>query len=93
MPKTIRQTIMALLEQEALSTTDLAEMLGIKEKEIIDHMEHVARSVSGERKLETTPAQCKTCGFRFTKKKQFKTPSRCPKCKSELVEQARFLIV
>ena len=93
MSKTIRQTIITLLEEEPLSTIDLAEIMGIKEKEVIDHMEHVARSISAPRKLILKPAQCKKCGFTFTKKKQFKSPSRCPQCKSELVEGARFSIV
>ncbi len=92
MLKTVRQTITALLEEEALSTLDLAEILGLKEKEVAEHMEHVARSVSAPRKLKVQPAKCRKCGFTFTKKKQFKTPSRCPQCRSELVEGARFAI-
>ena len=83
---------MTLLQEEALSTIELANILGIEEKEIIGHMEHVARSVASRHKLNIEPAQCRKCGFVFTKKKQFKYPSRCPKCRSELVERARFSI-
>ncbi len=92
MSKTIRQTILALLRDEFLSTLDLAEMLGLKEKEVVDHMEHVARSVRAHRRIKIEPAQCRKCGFVFTKRNQFRTPSRCPQCRSELIEGARFLI-
>ena len=92
MSKTIRQTIVALLEEEALSALDLAEILGIQEKEVADHMEHVARSLYASRTFHVKPAQCRKCGFTFNKKKQFKRPSRCPQCRSELVTGARFSI-
>lgn len=93
MSKTIRQTIVALLQEEALSALDLAEILGIKEKEVAEHMEHVARSVTAPRTVKVEPARCRKCGFAFTRKKQFKRPSRCPQCRGELVEGARFSIV
>jgi predicted Zn-ribbon and HTH transcriptional regulator len=38
--------------------------------------------------LVMMPPQCKKCGFTFDKPKV----SRCPKCKSEWIEPARFLI-
>ena len=93
MSKTIRQTIVELLRQEELTTLDLAEILGIREREVADHLEHVARSVGATGRLSVEPARCKKCGFSFTKKKQFKTPSRCPECHSQLIEGARFRVV
>ena len=92
MSKTIRQAIIVLLQEKALSTLELAGILGIEEKEVVGHMEHVARSVASQYKLHVEPAQCRKCGFVFTKKKQFKSPSRCPKCRGELVKGARFSI-
>ena len=38
--------------------------------------------------LVMMPPQCKKCGFTFDKPKV----SRCPKCNSEWIEPARFLI-
>ncbi|RLF80089.1 transcriptional regulator, partial [Thermococci archaeon] len=36
------------------------------------------------------PAQCKKCGFIF--KPEIRIPGRCPKCKSEWIEEPRFKI-
>lgn len=93
MTKTIRQTIVELLKEEALSTRDLAEILDIREKEIFNHLEHIARSVSPKNRLVIKPAQCKKCGFLFKKRSRVTPPSRCPQCKSELIERPRFSIV
>lgn len=92
MSKTVRQTIIELLRQQALTAWDLAEILGIKEREVAEHLEHVARSVSCTGKIRVEPARCKQCGFVFTKRKQFKSPSRCPQCRSQQVERPRFSI-
>jgi len=79
-----------MLRQEQLTTFDLAEILGIKEKEIADHLEHVAKTVKASLRIE--PARCRQCGFVFSRKKQFKSPSRCPECHGQQIERPRFSI-
>ena len=92
MAKTIRQSIVEMLEQEELTTFDLAEKLAIKEKEVLGHLEHIIRSLRPKNQLVIEPAQCKSCGFQFKKRSRIKSPSRCPQCRSELIQRSRFFI-
>ena len=93
MKQTIRQTIVEMLKHKQLSARDLSEILDSKETEIIDHLEHIVRSVRPLNRLTVKPARCKQCGFQFNKRNRIKSPSRCPQCKSELIERPRFFIV
>jgi predicted Zn-ribbon and HTH transcriptional regulator len=92
MTKTIRQTMVALLEQQALSTLNLADILLLKEKEVADHLEHISRSLRPHKLLVVESARCKKCGFQFKKRTRLNPPSRCPHCKGESIERARFSI-
>lgn len=92
MTKTIRQTIVALLEQETLSTLDLADILLLKEKEVAEHLEHISRSLRPQKLLVMESARCRKCGFQFKKRSRLSPPSRCPQCKSESIERARLSI-
>jgi len=92
---TTREKIFFLLSysDEPLSAREIMRRLDIrKEKEIYDHIEHLARS--SKRKgytLIIIPARCKSCGYTFNSEK-IKRPSRCPVCKSEKIEMPKFLI-
>jgi hypothetical protein len=92
MAKTIRQSIVELLRQEALSTLELSVKLGIKEKELAYHLEHIRSSIK-PKKFLIKPSYCKNCGFRFAKRDRLAPPSRCPRCKDEYIENPRFSIV
>ena len=93
MEKTIRQDMMTLLASEALSTRELAQAVGIREKEIVDHMGHIARSVAASgRQLSITPCRCRQCDFVFKERRRFSTPSRCPRCKNTYLEPPLFKI-
>jgi len=91
MSKTIRQTIIKMLSQEELSSFELSAKLGIKEKEIAYHLEHIKASIK-PKKFLIKPSYCKQCGFTFTKRDRLTSPSRCPRCKSEHIQNSRFLI-
>lgn len=93
MAKTTRQMIVELLEQEQLSALDLSGELGVTEKEIFEHLEHIARSLKPTKRLAVEPAQCKSCGFQFKKRNRIKPPSRCPRCRSELIQRPLFCIL
>jgi predicted Zn-ribbon and HTH transcriptional regulator len=49
----------------------------------------------GERRLRVMPAHCAECGFEFRGRapRHFHKPSRCPRCRSEHVLDARFRVV
>ena len=92
---TRRQKIIKLLEERDCSVSELALMLEIRgkgsKKIILDDIKAIANVVKREGKvLLIQPAQCKKCGFIF--KPEIRIPGRCPKCKSEWIEEPRFKI-
>jgi hypothetical protein len=88
---TIRKEIADLLEKDPLGLREISQILRIREKEVLDHLQHIARSVH-PRKLAMDPAACLQCGFVFKKRERFSTPSRCPLCKSESISPPRYRI-
>jgi hypothetical protein len=91
---TIRQHIADLLATRAMSARDLSRSLGIREKEVYTHLDHVAQSVrQSGRQLQILPFRCLACGYRFTKRKRYHRPSRCPQCRSSRIETPFYLIV
>ena len=88
---TLRQKMAEALKKECLDMRDLSRLFGIKEKEVLDHLEHIAKS-AGSKRFVIEPACCKECGFSFKKRTRLSTPGRCPVCKSESVSPAIFRI-
>jgi len=97
MPKesgqTIRQKIISALEGQILSARDLSSDVGVSEKEVYEHLEHIHRTIakSGQ-PLVVTPAVCKKCGFLFRKRSRLKKPGKCPVCRSEFIKEPMFTI-
>jgi predicted Zn-ribbon and HTH transcriptional regulator len=91
---TIRQGIISLLSEQALDARDLSQELGLKEKEIYEHLAHVARSVaaSGGR-FVITPSQCLLCGYVFEDRRRLTRPSRCPQCRRSKLQNPSFRIL
>ncbi len=88
---TIRQQMRELLAEEALTTRELSQQLGISEKEVAGHLEHVARTARKEgKRLLVLPFACLDCGFVFRERSRFTKPGRCPRCKGSHVEPPRF---
>jgi predicted Zn-ribbon and HTH transcriptional regulator len=89
--QTIRQQIVALLSRRAHSTRDLSKILGIREKDVLEHFAHIARSLSPQKKtLVTVPCRCLKCGYVFDNRKRFTRPSRCPHCRGERIQEPKF---
>lgn len=90
---TIRQEMTRLLEQDPRDARELSQILGIKEKEVYEHLAHVAKSVKAQKKkLTVLPFSCLTCGFVFENRRRFTRPGRCPKCKDSRVEYPLYKI-
>jgi hypothetical protein len=90
---TVRQRMIALLEDEECDVRDISKALHISEKEVSDHLEHIRRSLSASRKsLEITPAKCLACGFVFKDRNRFSRPGRCPRCRETRISMPRFYI-
>jgi transcriptional regulator len=89
---TLRQLIMAELEKNLMTVRELSKAIRISEKEVIAHLEHVARSIKPHKRLMIEPPTCNKCGFVFADRHRFSTPSRCPKCRHEGIHPPAFKI-
>ncbi|MCX8021287.1 MAG: hypothetical protein N2745_00755 [Syntrophorhabdaceae bacterium] len=91
---TIRQYLIALLEEHVLSSRDLSTYLKIPEKEVLDHFEHIKISIrKNHQSIKIIPSRCEKCGFVFKKRERFSKPSKCPVCHSSFVSEPLFSIV
>ena len=90
---TIRQKIISLLSEDELSAREISGEVGISEKEVIEHLSHIARSVASEnKKVFITPARCLGCEYVFEDRRRFTRPGRCPRCKKSHIQSPRFRI-
>jgi len=92
---TRRERIISLLEERDYSPSELARALDLRGKgavkTVLEDLRVIQRVVKREGKvLLIKPAECRNCGFVF--KPEIKVPSRCPRCKSEWIEEPRFKI-
>ena len=89
--ETIRQAIMSLLLDQSLSAKEISAEVHISEKDVYDHLEHIARSThkTGHH-LTVIPAECLKCGFVFRKRERLKKPGRCPVCHEEKIQEPIF---
>ena len=66
----------------------------LKEKEVLEHLPHIERSVKTmNKKIVFTPSSCFSCGFIFEGRRRFSRPSRCPRCKKTYIENPMFRII
>jgi predicted Zn-ribbon and HTH transcriptional regulator len=90
---TVRRQIEALLRGEPQSAREISAAVGIPEKEVGAHLEHLRQSLRGSGRLRVHPAACKSCGFLFSKRERLNRPGRCPACRSQSIAVPRFIIV
>ena len=90
---TTRQRIMDLLGRENLGPTDLSARLDLPVREILDHLNHVQKSVRPPLRFLVEPAGCEKCGFVFKDRRKLRPPGRCPKCKSQSIREQTFRIL
>ncbi len=86
--------ILTLLEKRRHTALEISRLIGIKEKEVYQHLPHIEKSVKGRgRRLNMTPYYCISCGFKFKDRKRFYPPGRCPLCREERISEAFFGIM
>ena len=91
--ETIRQQMIALLSEKEMTARELSQAMGIREKEVYEHLPHIGRSVAAQRrKLVIRPFCCLHCGFVFEERKHFTRPGRCPHCKKGYIERPTYKI-
>ncbi len=73
------------------SAKDLSAAARIPEREVSGHLEHIRKTLaSSGRHLVIIPAECKKCGFVFSKRERLKKPGKCPVCKGESIREPLF---
>jgi predicted Zn-ribbon and HTH transcriptional regulator len=91
--KTIRQQLIDILMGREMTAIDLSQDVGIGEKEVYEHLPHIARSVASQGKeLVIEPARCLKCGYVFEGRKRFTRPGRCPRCRETHIQKPAFRV-
>jgi predicted Zn-ribbon and HTH transcriptional regulator len=91
--KTIRHQIFDLLAGEEMNAKEISQAMGIREKEVYEHLPHIVRSLAAQKKrLIVQPFECLACGYVFDARKRFTRPGRCPRCKKSHIQNARYRI-
>jgi hypothetical protein len=92
MDSTTRERIADALREGPATASGLATRLGVPTSVVYDHLEHVARSLSGgDEQFLVAPPECCDCGFSDFDD-PVNDPSRCPNCRSENVGEPTFKI-
>ena len=89
---TIRQLIMQSITGTLYSSRQLAELVGVPERQVEDHLTHITKSVARDRtrRFVLEPSRCRDCGFVFRDRTRLTRPSRCPRCRSEALSPPRY---
>jgi predicted Zn-ribbon and HTH transcriptional regulator len=91
--ETLREALRRVLREGPATARDLSAAARIREKDVAEHLAHLARSLSrrGER-LAVEPAACLACGYRFTERSRLTRPGACPSCRSTRIDPPVFRI-
>jgi len=95
---TLRQELVYMLEgvlgSGGMTARELALALRITERDVVDHLGHVQRSLvsHGQRRLVMVPSECNRCGFVFRDRIRLGKPGKCPECRSTSVTEPAFRV-
>lgn len=84
--------IIELIREQPLSARDISIEVRIAEREVYEHLEHIRLTIQPHAFLEVTPADCRSCGFVFSKRDRLTPPGKCPVCRGESIEDPLFSI-
>jgi predicted Zn-ribbon and HTH transcriptional regulator len=90
--QTPRQRIIEAITGTRRSSYQLAQILGIRERQVEEHLAHVVKTVARDktRRFILDPARCQHCSFVFRNRRRLTSPSRCPHCRSEAIASPRY---
>lgn len=91
---TARHRLQSVLEAGGEHTLrTLSQQTSLSERDVAEHLVHLERSLTHRGlALVIEPARCRECGFRFERRSRATRPSRCPRCRSERIDPARFAL-
>ena len=93
MSGTPREEIHTALREGFATARDLSKRVGIPERDVAWHLEHLQRSAKQRGlRLEVEESQCLACAFAFPGRRRFTRPSRCAKCGGTRLSLPRFRI-
>lgn len=91
--ETPRQAIRRHLIEAAHTAHELSALVRLPEKEVVPHLEHLARSLRGAgERLGVEPPRCIACGFTFRSRRRLSKPSACPRCRATHVSAPIFRV-
>ncbi len=91
--ETIRKRIASVLDSIPMSARDISVEVGISEKEVCGHLEHIRITLNRRERIFTvTPPACRQCGFVFRKREKLRKPGRCPVCQGEQIDEPMFSV-
>jgi len=91
--RSIRESIHRVLLEGPVTARDLSTVVGIPERDVAQHLEHLKRSLKHRgQALVVEPPACLNCGFEFTHRDRYTRPSACPKCRGRRVTLPQFRI-
>lgn len=91
--QTVRAALLAQLREGAVTARELSARVGIPEREVTGHLEHIERSLRKvNERLQIEPPACLSCGFVFRKRERLTRPGSCPSCRSTHIEAPRFRV-
>lgn len=84
--------MIALLTGTLLSSHQLAQLLGMPERQVEDHLTHIVKTLAHDssRTFLLEPSECQVCTYAFRDRTRLTRPSRCPRCRSEAITSPRF---
>lgn len=89
--QTIRAALRQALSESPATAKDLSAQVGIREKDVAEHLQHLERSLRHEGlSLHVHPATCVSCGFVFEDRRRLTRPGACPKCRATRIDPPMF---
>jgi transcriptional regulator len=90
---TVREALRVALAEGPATAHDLSERVGVRERDIAEHLEHLARSLAARaERLVVEPAACLRCGYVFRGRVRLTRPSACPRCRSTRIDPPVFRV-
>jgi predicted Zn-ribbon and HTH transcriptional regulator len=89
---TYRQKIVELISEDQMTLRELSTEVKLPIKEVLGHLEHVRRSIRPPRRFNLEPAECIECGFVFNDRRRLSTPGKCPRCRSNRIQEPMFSV-